>query len=523
MVMSIGSQGLYDKMVSGTLTRKDYVRAQMARSLSRHNKLETEALKVKRRLELENELKESLASIAESYANVQSLCESFKTAKSSDETVIKFLDGNANIAKDLTIKVNQLSQKAKFAFSRWEMNRVQQINGKITENSLINNGAVVAQGTTIITFNGTEIKSSRPDGQYTIANLMADINSHTAETGVTAYFNSVLGRVVLEQDHITQWVKTHGDQTNFVLSNLLSTNQNEGGTVNISAEVEVKSLGIDVAPADYTLDGDILEIGGARFKLLKAQEDDDDPCTFEATNGDADKVANGVENFVGELNTFLKRINKLYTETPDQKAELPTVEERESMTDEELTKREEKVCKGIFYHNHELRELAINAGNIIKDLASNMPGLDIWSTAIGLRGTNEDGRLLSIQLNKTKLATALTNGVSQGVLKLSTDEVLKMLSGAKTEEYSGGFLTRFAALCAEQKDSYTQLDARGIGTARKHAEAQQKLQDSLAAIEKEEKRIVEQYNKRQAKIEAMETQMFYLTSSWDAIMEAQYN
>ena len=81
MVMSIGSQGLYDKMVSGTLTRKDYVRAQMARSLSRHNKLETEALKVKRRLELENELKESLASIAESYANVQSLCENGKIVR----------------------------------------------------------------------------------------------------------------------------------------------------------------------------------------------------------------------------------------------------------------------------------------------------------------------------------------------------------------------------------------------------------------------------------------------------------
>ena len=106
---------------------------------------------------------------------------------------------------------------------------------------------------------------------------------------------------------------------------------------------------------------------------------------------------------------------------------------------------------------------------------------------------------------------------------MSTDEVLKMLSGAKTDEYSGGFLTRFAALCAEQRDSYTQLDIRGVGTARKHTEAQQKLQDSLAAIEREEKRIMKQYNDRQTKIEKMETQMFYLTSSWDAIMGAQYN
>ena len=523
MVRGIGDQSLYDKITSGTLTRTDYVRAKMVRSLSRHNKIETEALKVKRRLELENELKGSLASIAESYANVQSLCEGFKTAKSSDETVVKFLDGDANIAKDLTIKVKQLSQKAQVPLTYAEMDCVQKIHGKLRANSLINNGAAVVQGTTLITINNVEIKSSRPDGQYTIANLVADINSHTAETGITAYFNSVLGRVVLEQDHITQWVKGNGNFTRVICSHMLSNMGYSIDRQNHPAEVEVKSLGIDVAPANYTLDGDILEIGGARFKLLKAQEDDDDPCSFEATNGDANRVANGVESFVGELNTFLKRINELYLETPDQKAELPTVEERESMTDKELAKREEKVCKGIFYHNHELRELAINAGNIIKDLASNMPGLDIWSTAIGLRGTNEDGRLLSVQLNKTKLATALTNGVSQGGLKLSTDDVLKMLSGAKTEEYSGGFLTRFAALCAEQKDSYTQLDARGIGTARRHTEAQQKLQDSLAAIEREEKRIVEQYNKRQAKIEAMETQMFYLTSSWDAIMEAQYN
>lgn len=520
MVRGIGNQGLYDKIMSGTLTRTDYVRAKMARSLNRHNKIETEALKIRRRLELENELKEGLASIAESYANVQSLCQGFKTAKSSDETVVKFLDGDVNVAKDLTIKVTKLAKKARMVFNETELDKVEQINGKITLDSKINNGGDVANGALLVTINEVEIKSSRPNGAYTMDNLISEINSHTAETGVTACFSPVRGRLVLEQDHITQRVKTNRGSTYCAFSDKLATN---GISYERNTEAEVRVMALGELVNRYTLDGNILEIGGARFQLLKTQERTDTPCRFEAVNGDANKVANGVENFVGELNTFLKRINKLYTETSDPKAELPTAEERESMTDEELAKREEKVCKGIFYHNHELRELAINAGNIIKDLASNMPGLDIWSTAIGLRGTNEDGRLLSVQLNKTKLATALTNGVSQGGLKLSTDDVLKMLSGAKTEGYPGGFLTRFAALCAEQKDSYTLLDARGIGTARRHTEAQQKLQDSLAAIEREEKRIVEQYNKRQAKIESMETQMFYLTSAWDAIMAAQDN
>ncbi len=522
MLRGIGNQDVYDKITSGTLTRTDYVRAKMARSLSRHNKIEAEALKVRRRLELENELKENLASIAESYANVQSLCQGFKTAKSSDETVVKFLDGDANIAKDLTIKVTRLAEKARINLGHVELNKVTVDGDKLTANSQVNSGNAVDHNTTVITLNGTDIKSSRPNGPYTIANLVTDINSRTAETGVTAYFNSVLGRVVLEQDHITPWVKDNNNVTDVICSNMLANNY-AIRRQSYAAHVDVTSLGMDVAPANYTLNGNILEIGGARFQLLKAQEAEDDPCSFEATNGDANRVADEVENFVGALNTFLKKINKLYTEAPDPKAELPTVKERESMTDEELAKREERVCKGIFHHNHELRELAINAGNIIKDLASNMLGIDIWSTAIGFCGTNEDGRLLSIQLNKTKLATALTNGVSQGGLRMSTDDVLKMLSGVKTEEYPGGLATRFAALCAEQKDSYTQLDDRGIGTARRHTEAQQKLQDSLAAIEREEKRFVEQYNKRQAKIDAMETQMFYLTSSWDAIMAAQYN
>ena len=74
MTMGIGKPNLYDKITSGTLTRTDYVRAKMARSLNKHNKIEIEALKVRRRLELENELKDNLASFAESYANVQSLC-----------------------------------------------------------------------------------------------------------------------------------------------------------------------------------------------------------------------------------------------------------------------------------------------------------------------------------------------------------------------------------------------------------------------------------------------------------------
>ena len=517
MTMGIGKPNLYDKITSGTLTRTDYVRAKMARSLNKHNKIEIEALKVRRRLELENELKDNLASVAESYANVQSLCEGFKTAKSSDETTVKFLDGDVNVAKDLTIQVTALAQKTRAFLSSAELDNMQGLaNGQLTLASNINN---VNTGDPLLIINNVAITSSRPNGPYSISNLITDINSHTAETGVVAYFNPVLGQLVLEQDKEVDYT-TNQNIMSITPFDVLSQNPADIDKVIQRATINVTSNGQVVPNNAYQLDGNILTIAGARFQLLKV---DNTPCSFQIANGDADKVANGVENFVNQLNTFLRKINKLYNEEPDQKAELPTVEERESMTEEEMTKREEKVCKGIFYHNHELRELAVNAGDIIKDLSSNMPGIDIWSTAIGLRGTNEDGRLVSIQLNKTKLATALTNGTSQGGLTMSTDEVLKMLSGAKTDEYSGGFLTRFAALCAEQRDSYTQLDIRGVGTARKHTEAQQKLQDSLAAIEREEKRIMKQYNDRQTKIEKMETQMFYLTSSWDAIMGAQYN
>lgn len=517
MTMGIGKPNLYDKITSGTLTRTDYVRAKMARSLNKHNKIEIEALKVRRRLELENELKDNLASVAESYANVQSLCEGFKTAKSSDETTVKFLDGDVNVAKDLTIQVTALAQKTRAFLSSAELDNMQGLaNGQLTLASNINN---VNTGDPLLIINNVAITSSRPNGPYSISNLITDINSHTAETGAVAYFNPVLGQLVLEQDKEVDYT-TNQNIMSITPFDVLSQNPADIDKVIQRATINVTSNGQVVPNNAYQLDGNILTIAGARFQLLKV---DNTPCSFQIANGDADKVANGVENFVNQLNTFLRKINKLYNEEPDQKAELPTVEERESMTEEEMTKREEKVCKGIFYHNHELRELAVNAGDIIKDLSSNMPGIDIWSTAIGLRGTNEDGRLVSIQLNKTKLATALTNGTSQGGLTMSTDEVLKMLSGAKTDEYSGGFLTRFAALCAEQRDSYTQLDIRGVGTARKHTEAQQKLQDSLAAIEREEKRIMKQYNDRQTKIEKMETQMFYLTSSWDAIMGAQYN
>ena len=517
MTMGIGKPNLYDKITSGTLTRTDYVRAKMARSLNKHNKIETEALKVRKRLELENELKDNLASVAESYANVQSLCEGFKTAKSSDETTVKFLDGDVNVAKDLTIQVTALAQKTRAFLSSAELDNMQGLaNGQLALDSSIN----INNRDYLFRINNVTIRNSRPNGVYTMENLIADVNSHTAETGVVAYFNQVLGQMVLEQDREVNYTRENDAmliEWDNTLSNKAYDNKNESiqrATINVTSNEQV------VPNNAYQLDGNILTIAGARFQLLKV---DNTPCSFQIANGDADKVANGVENFVNQLNTFLRKINKLYNEEPDQKAELPTVEERESMTEEEMTKREEKVCKGIFYHNHELRELAVNAGDIIKDMSSNMPGIDIWSTAIGLRGTNEDGRLVSIQLNKTKLATALTNGTSQGGFTMSTDEVLKMLSGAKTDEYSGGFLTRFAALCAEQRDSYTQLDIRGVGTARKHTEAQQKLQDSLAAIEREEKRIMKQYNDRQTKIEKMETQMFYLTSSWDAIMGAQYN
>ena len=344
MTMGIGKPNLYDKMTSGTLTRTDYVRAKMAKSLNKHNKIETEALKVRKRLELENELKDNLASVAESYANVQSLCEGFKTAKSSDETTVKFLDGDVNVAKDLTIQVTALAQKTRAFLSSAELDNMQGLaNGQLTLASNINN---VNTGDPLLIINNVAITSSRPNGPYSISNLITDINSHTAETGVVAYFNPVLGQLVLEQDKEVDYT-TNQNIMSITPFDVLSQNPADIDKVIQRATINVTSNGQVVPNNAYQLDGNILTIAGARFQLLKV---DNTPCSFQIANGDADKVANGVENFVNQLNTFLRKINKLYNEEPDQKAELPTVEERESMTEEEMTKREEKVCKGIFYH-----------------------------------------------------------------------------------------------------------------------------------------------------------------------------
>ena len=67
---------------------------------------------------------------------------------------------------------------------------------------------------------------------------------------------------------------------------------------------------------------------------------------------------------MNQLNTFLRKINKLYNEEPDQKAELPTVEERESMTEEEMLNpkiikqsRVQRIARGSGVSESEVKEL----------------------------------------------------------------------------------------------------------------------------------------------------------------------
>lgn len=132
---------------------------------------------------------------------------------------------------------------------------------------------------------------------------------------------------------------------------------------------------------------------------------------------DANSIIDNIKNFVNEYNEIVDYINGKLTEKRDYDYDPLTDEERESLSDEEITKWEEKAKQGILKGSSELSSMLTELRNAV---IQPIEGVGITMAQIGISSTSYTDRG-KLTIDETKLKSALENNY-EDVVNLFTKQ-----------------------------------------------------------------------------------------------------
>lgn len=507
----IGRNNLYSNFYGRAMnddfefSSEDYVKLKLGRTLNKFRIVEENNLKLTKKLEIEKKLIEKWQTITNKCKNVMQ-SDNLVKAESSDATIVKFVDGDAKAAENIKITVKNLHKPATILVESMDMNLVSpDNNNKIATTSNINNGNQINENATLATINGVEIKAPKTK-TYTLDNLIHLINENSNKTGVVVKFSYSAQKLCFIQEK---------DNTNNngldmrIQINHISDEQDDYDdgpraftAASTAAEAVVKVFGKTIAPADYKLDGNILEIDNAKFKLLKV---DNKECSFQKSTEKPTEFINNLENMINAFNDTRKKTNELYSEMPNKKAKLPTADEYREMEEEKIEKIEREVCKGLFNKDSSLNEFHSSTNSAFATLSRDMPGIEIYKTLFGLSVSYDgNGKIVKIDLDKAKLTNAITDGINDGVSKLTSEDVVN-----KIHNYCGDLIKACDTIIKQYKSSNTE---------QKLLESKTKMNDMIDEIERKESYWTKIYNKQKQKIDAMEDAIENMEDMFDNMM-----
>jgi len=232
-----------------------------------------------------------------------------------------------------------------------------------------------SDGNIEMTINGTAFSFSEDD---TLADMMSEIN--TADVGVTMTYNTITDEFVMTADdtgagNTLSVTDTDSSTSNF--ATLLLTN----ATAGVDAQLTIDGQALTRSSNSITLDGVTY--------TLNAETTDD--ATVTVTQ-DTDGVYDLISAFVDDYNTLIDTINTAIDENADSDYPPLTDDEKEEMTDDEITAWETKAKVGLLESDSTLETLL---SDLRTSLIDSVSGSTISLSSIGISsGTyDEDGKL----------------------------------------------------------------------------------------------------------------------------------
>lgn len=280
-----------------------------------------------------------------------------------------------------------------------------------------------------ITINGT---TESFDKDTTLATLISTING--ADLGATMAYNSLTGELTLTADDTgagnTLTVADSGTG-NFV-STLLTDY-----TAGTDAVITIDGTKMTRSTNSVTVDGVTYTVNALTTTSTATTDVDgntvtsttDDPATVTVAQ-DTDAIYELVENFVDAYNELLTTISDTIDENADSDYPPLTDDEKDEMTDDEITAWEAKAKVGILENDSTLEDLLSDLRSALTDSVS---GLSTTLAGIGITTSSDYTDNGTLEIDADTLTSAIQSD-PEAIMNLFTQ---KATSKATTSSVSG--------------------------------------------------------------------------------------
>lgn len=253
------------------------------------------------------------------------------------------------------------------------------------------------------------------DKTTTLASMMNTINSDLT-ANVNMQYDETTDKFIIT-------AKQLGDGDNIVIDAATQEGNffGAGGVSGINTGSAATSQGVD---AVVKIDGQTLKrssntftVNGVTYNLLKAHSDPATQSETVSLSLDVDGIYDNIKKFVDKYNEVISTINAELSEEYDRDYLPLTDEEKESMSEEDIKKWEDKAKTGLLRNDSLLQNIVYDMRRALSD---GVEGMSVNLSAIGITTGKyeEKGKLI---IDETKLKAAIQND-PDGVMNLFSQQ-----------------------------------------------------------------------------------------------------
>ncbi|PKM48753.1 MAG: hypothetical protein CVV01_01880 [Firmicutes bacterium HGW-Firmicutes-6] len=244
--------------------------------------------------------------------------------------------------------------------------------------------------------------------KFTINSVAFEINKTDSLSAVISKINSSEANVTLSyssiSDKFTLTSNNQGVGENIIIEetegNLMSAfglTSGSGATVEYGKNAILYYNGTKI-----TRPSNLFQIDGNDFELLSTTEAGADPINI-TMKSDSSTLLAPIKQFVEDYNAMITLVNGLVKETVNSDYAPLTDEQKEEMTDKQISDWEEKAKSGILRGDQSLLRIASNLHSAILSTVEES-GISLYDLGITSAGYTENGKL---QIDEDKLTKAL--------------------------------------------------------------------------------------------------------------------
>lgn len=417
-----------------------------------------------------------------------------ETVNGSDKAIsIKLQDSNAESNKDAD--GNYITYEVSYTFDQ-----------------LYNDGKTLSDLASAVGNSGANIQGNY-DSTNDSFSLYNKTSGETNIIGISAANDD--SATLLNNLHLASYDTQSNTLTNLSDFDSSGTQQTTAGT-NAEAIIDGKT---------YTLDTNVKTVAGVTYTFNDISKTGE--TTTVNVSQDTDTIVSNVKKFVEIYNTLLDSLNDKLSEEKNSDYDPLSDSQKAEMTEDQITKWEEKAKSGLLYNNSTIRSLVSEMRESIYTPVQSVDSQYNSLSAIGITTSTTKGH---IELDEDKLTTALAADPDCVYQLFASDQDSSYIAGStntkklssyekKVDYQNTGVANRLYNIMGTYMDTLEDYGGTSTSTddesylGKLITSMQEKMSNFKTLMESYQDKLYEKYDAMEVALSNLGTQLSYISSS----------